>query len=935
MQRVPPRVAGRRLHRMLRSIVVMALAVAAFPVVMMALSFGALERQQVRFEDARNLAATISAEVEQAVFDAQRDFQSVRAGRSGVPEAAKWLDQLDGIADQLDAMVPLLGDDAPRVELETEIDDLRRLWGRFRTWRERREAIDAELREQAVLARSLLTGIRTRVDQEIGLLRISQAVSMRKARGAEPRQAVALLRGPIAKLQPAINEARSLGQELSELALILELLLHEDDRDQLVSLRDNQWLPELLRLGQAVRAADADLETDLTELIERIDTLETTLFGAGHVLDQGIQTIRLGTGGLYRLKEKSLAMRDEGAVIDEAVGRQADDMQNAILKMHKELEEATDLATDRLLSGSSQAWWLVAAASAAGVLLFLGLGFLADRDVRRQVSELEGSFVTLEEEVAERRRAEGEVRRTNEALAVARDQALEASKTKSTFLANMSHELRTPLNAIIGYAEMIQEECEDLGQEEYLSDLEKIQSAGKHLLELINGVLDLSKVEAGRMELYLETFEVEPMIRGVASTIRPLLEKNRNEFVLDCAEDLGTMRADVTKVRQTLFNLLSNASKFTEGGTVSLTVRRAAVEQGDELSFDVADSGIGMTPEQTAKVFEAFTQADASTTRRYGGTGLGLAISREFCRMMGGEITVESRPGEGATFSVRLPAVVPEATPQPEEASACDTDADQADGAILVIDDDPVVRDLMERFLTKEGYRVRIASSGTDGLRLARQVRPAAITLDVMMPMMDGWAVLSALKADPQLADIPVVMLTICDDKEIGYSLGAADYLTKPIDREQLAAVLQRHQGDDAPRPILIVDDEPDGRELLRRLLEGEGWSVLEAENGKVALERIADTTPELILLDLMMPEMDGFEFVAHLRRIESWRSIPVVVVTAKDITAEDRRRLNGSVESILRKSASPRDDLLRELREVVETMAPTRANQGPSAPSE
>jgi GAF domain-containing protein/CheY-like chemotaxis protein len=490
-----------------------------------------------------------------------------------------------------------------------------------------------------------------------------------------------------------------------------------------------------------------------------------------------------------------------------------------------------------------------------------------------------------------------------------------ADRHKSEFLANMSHELRTPLNAIIGYSEMLQEDAADLGAEQFTDDLKRINAAGKHLLELINAVLDLSKIEAGKMELYLESFDVAGLVRDIAAVIQPLAAKNANRLEVRCPDDVGTMRADLTKVRQALFNLLSNACKFTDRGTISLVVAREASDGHDCLMFDVSDTGIGMTPEQVSRLFEAFSQADAATTRRYGGTGLGLALSRRLCRMMGGDVTVESAAGRGSTFTIRLPAHVAEPTEEPAPPVPTADRGAPGIGTVLVIDDETAVRDLMQRFLGKEGFRVVTAAGGEEGLRRARELRPDAITLDVMMPGMDGWTVLSALKADPEVADIPVIMLTIVDDRNLGYALGASDYLTKPIDRERLVTVLKQHRRD---RPVLVVDDDAGLRQLLRRMLEPEGYAVVEAENGRVALERLRDVSPSVILLDLMMPEMDGFEFVTEVRRHEGWRAIPIIVITARDLSADDRARLNGYVERILQKGTHGRDRLLAEVRELV-----------------
>jgi signal transduction histidine kinase/CheY-like chemotaxis protein len=488
-----------------------------------------------------------------------------------------------------------------------------------------------------------------------------------------------------------------------------------------------------------------------------------------------------------------------------------------------------------------------------------------------------------------------------------------ASRHKSEFLANMSHELRTPLNAIIGYSEMLEEDAADLDDGRLVPDLQKINAAGKHLLELINAVLDLSKIEAGKMDLYVEEFEVARLIQDIAAVIRPLAEKNENRLDVACDATVGAMRADMTKLRQALFNLLSNACKFTERGTVSLDVTRETVGTEDWLHFAVRDTGIGMTPEQMTRLFQEFSQADAATTRRFGGTGLGLALSRRLCRLMGGDVTVESEPGRGSVFTIRLPASVPEAKREPASTTAAD--APTGVGTVLVIDDEEAVRDLMQRFLSREGFGVVTVSSGAEGMRLARELQPDAITLDVMMPGLDGWAVLAALKADSELADIPVIMLTMVDDRNLGYALGASDYLTKPLDRERLIAVLGKYRRD---LPVLVVDDDEPLRELMRRILEREGFTVMEAENGRVALDRAKESSPGLVVLDLMMPEMDGFEFVAEFRRHQPWRTAPIIVVTAKDVSDDDRERLNGGVERILRKGAYTRETLLREVRDLV-----------------
>jgi DNA-binding response OmpR family regulator len=507
-------------------------------------------------------------------------------------------------------------------------------------------------------------------------------------------------------------------------------------------------------------------------------------------------------------------------------------------------------------------------------------------------------------------------------LAKSMTEAEKANQTKSQFLANMSHELRTPMNAIIGYSEMLMEEAEDLGQDDFIPDLKKIHGAGKHLLNLINDILDLSKVEAGRMELYLETFGIKNLINETVATIHPLIEKNNNTFEFNLADDLNEMHADLTKVRQSLFNLLSNASKFTNNGTISLNVTSYLAEGKKMVSFKVTDTGIGMNPEQIGKLFKAFTQADASTTRKYGGTGLGLAITKKFCQLMGGDITVASETGIGSSFTLFIPLQVVDSSQQefdrPQEIHQFKASSGQKD-TILVIDDDITIHHLLQRFFNKKGFEVKTASSGEEGVKLAHELKPQAITLDVMMPGMDGWSVLTALKANPETADIPVIMMTMVNDHNLGYALGAAEYVIKPIDRQKLESVLAKFRPISDSEFILVVEDDPGIREMLCRQLKKENWQVIEAQNGKEALIKLKKYTPKLILSDLMMPEMDGFELVHHLKQHEQWRDIPVIVLTAKSITAEERQQLNGEVSKIFEKGSYQRSILFDEVSRLLD----------------
>jgi signal transduction histidine kinase/DNA-binding response OmpR family regulator len=502
----------------------------------------------------------------------------------------------------------------------------------------------------------------------------------------------------------------------------------------------------------------------------------------------------------------------------------------------------------------------------------------------------------------------------------------QASEHKSQFLANMSHELRTPLNAIIGYSEILQEEVIDLGQEALVPDLKKVEGAGRHLLGLINDILDLSKVEAGKMDVYLEDVEIVPLLEEVRALIVPLAEKNGNTLEIRPAENLGSIRTDRTKLKQSLLNILSNGSKFTENGRLTLVAERFETDR-PMVRFAISDTGIGMTDEQLGRLFQAFSQAEASTTKKYGGTGLGLAISRQFCQLLGGDISVVSRPGEGSTFTITLPARSDApAQIKPADAPHIAADANNA-ATVLIVDDDPAARELLTASLKGAGYRLVHAAGGTEALNLARTIRPDAITLDVMMPKPDGWEVLSALKADAELCDIPVVMVSIAPDRGIGLALGAVDVLTKPVDRAQLTALIHRLVRREGP--VLVVEDDADTRKMMRHTIERMGLSVAETANGRRALSWLGENAPPaMILLDLMMPEMDGFEFLDAIAARAEWREIPVIVVTAKQLTAAERDRLLRQARKVMEKATASGSDIVAAINEAVRRR-PARAAAG------
>jgi signal transduction histidine kinase/CheY-like chemotaxis protein len=670
----------------------------------------------------------------------------------------------------------------------------------------------------------------------------------------------------------------------------------------------SQSVGELRALSEVTQAVTStlDLQTVLTTIVAKATQLSATEAGTIYVFDDASREFRLRA--TYGMDDTIIAaIRDRHIRLGEtAIGRA---VEQRMLIQVPDIQSDPSAVLDVIVRAGFRALLSVPLLGADRIVGALVVRRREPGEFAKNTIELLQTFAAQSVLAIQNARLFHEIEEKGRELA-------EASQHKSQFLANMSHELRTPLNAIIGVSEMLREDAEAAKQD--TEPLDRVLGAGRHLLALINDILDLSKVEAGRMELNLDTFALTPLIDEVVKTIEPLAAKNGNHVAVHCDASIGMMHADQMRLRQALLNLMSNANKFTEKGKITIAAHQEQENVRDWVTLSAADTGIGMTAEQMGKLFQEFSQASSRTASKYGGTGLGLAISRHFCRMMGGDITVESEPGKGSTFTIRLPRIVQIAeTSVPEGPTAARVKPvhpvaqDAEEPLILVVDDDLTARELVQRHLERAGFAVVTARGGQEALRLVRELRPAAVTLDIVMPDLDGWTVLAAIKGDPTLASTPVVLMSIVDQKNRGYALGAADYLVKPVDRTKLVETLTGICGSSSGK-ALVVDDDAVVRRGVRQALEPIGWQVSEAENGQVAVEALAIARPDVIILDLMMPKMDGFEVLDELRRRSDWQDIPVVIITAMDLTEEDRNRLNGGVERIIQKS--DRDELLRQL---------------------
>ena len=560
--------------------------------------------------------------------------------------------------------------------------------------------------------------------------------------------------------------------------------------------------------------------------------------------------------------------------------------------------------------------------------------------IRERTNELEKNLSKLKEEISYRKMAE-------EALWIAKEEAESASQTKNNFLANISHEFRTPLNAILGFTEILQMEAKKINQPNFVEDLQTIDSAGKHLLNLINDILDFVKVQSGKVNFSIESFQISKVLEDVTSTLRPLAQKNGNTLSLDVPNDLGLMKSDVNRVRQVLLNLLGNACKFTHDGSICLKANLEEKNNATSVVFSISDTGIGMDPQQVEKLFQEFARGDHSRERKYEGTGLGLPISRYLCQGLGGDIEVESELDKGTTFKVHLPIQIsgeskimekPKSSEIPEKpATVPILHSSQASiqrvitmpagvgteskedpiqkKTVLIIDDDSSVCDLIQQFANREGFHAEMAFNGDDGIRLARKLIPDIIFVDIVLPGVDGWEVVQSLKDEANLKNVPIVIISHIQEDEKGRSLGVSDYLRKPLNSDMLTGALKRIHTPEISSSILIVEDDPTTRETLSRILTQEGWPVGVASNSKSALEYVSREKPALVIFNPFFGGKGGFDLITEIRENKNSNAIPILIFTAKEITKEEYDVLDGSVQSVLQKGNCTRAELLNQIR--------------------
>ncbi|MFT5369032.1 MAG: DNA-binding response OmpR family regulator/nitrogen-specific signal transduction histidine kinase [Candidatus Latescibacterota bacterium] len=510
-----------------------------------------------------------------------------------------------------------------------------------------------------------------------------------------------------------------------------------------------------------------------------------------------------------------------------------------------------------------------------------------------------------------------------EELETANAQLQEATRLKSQFLATMSHELRTPMNAIIGFTRLVLRRSDNLADRQR-ENLEKVKLSADHLLNLINEILALSKIEAGRMDIQPATFDLRKLVANCCATVGPTLGKASVMLDYEVADEAVDVYSDEARLRQIVINLLSNALKFTDEGEVKIKARIQETEdnqsQREMLVISVSDMGIGIPEDQLDMIFEEFRQVDGSSTRKIQGTGLGLAITKKLVGLLGGSIGVTSVEGEGSTFTFCIPARYGDGADTPSDVSAQVVHVVDGNNKLIVsIDDDPNVAVLLRQELEEDGFQVISALNADEGIALVKKHKPVAVTVDILMPGKDGWQTIAALKADETTRDVPVIVVSAIENRELGFSLGIHDYIVKPFDHDALMGSLKR-LNPQGMHDILVVEDDPSAADLLCQMLEIDGFASRTAYNGRQAMVQIEEATPDAIFLDLMMPEMDGFEVIERLQAREDWKSIPVIVVTAKDLSLEEVDFLNARVNQVVQKGDLNLDVLENTLKDVLES---------------
>ncbi len=756
----------------------------------------------------------------------------------------------------------------------------------------------------------------------------------------------------------AHSSALKLETELAKLTTLMQQLTQESNPDQLNNLKGNQ-------IDQLVNLIRIELHTlrgqlqNFKDLVSSVDKMSTKFNGI-------VANMLEAPGNMFELRKAYNSLLIEQNETVQQIEQNLIDVDgqfNQLSTISTEIKNRLVNTAERLI----QRYRFIIISMDAVILAFMvSVGYFLQQAVSRSLNLLtkvmkkmsheEGGLKTrlqptnysdlnevvdsfnimatnldftqshlqelVESKTAELTQANVNLKGYVEALKEAKAQAETANRIKSEFVANMSHELRTPLNAIIGYSELLLEEVQESNQEEYGSDLKKIIGSSRHLLNLINDVLDLSKIESGKMDIFLEDVPVDKLISDLEMIIPPLIEKNHNQFKLALEPNLGVMHTDLVRVRQCLLNLISNASKFTKDGVIALNVKKL-IENGKEwVRFSVSDTGIGIPAEKLGKLFQAFSQMDSSTTRKYGGTGLGLFLTMQFCTMLKGSITVESEVGKGTTFHLTLPVKSEPLGAQPALAQPLKISKEKSASSkkVLVVDDDPAIHKEIHDVLKQAGFVLFNAFTGEEGIELAKKHKPDLIVLDIILPRMDGWTLLSRLKADSELSAIPVIVMTITTEKNLGYALGAIDYIQKPVDNTVLVNKIKLAIPEAASGVILVVDDDPNARELLAKMVAREGWAVEQAVNGLEAIQFLREKEPLLILLDLVMPEMDGFAVINELQKNEAWRKIPVFVITSKDLTKEEQAMLGQYSKATFIKGSYSRKDLINAICEQIKT---------------